>query len=208
VLDLAPGVRRLRGFPPAAINAYLVEDVLVDARTRGARRGILRQLQGLSLSAHVVTHGHPDHFGSSHAVCEAFGIPLWAGEGDVHAIETASPELPPGRRAAVMQRGPMPDGHPVARVLREGDEVAGFVVLETPGHTPGHISLWRESDRVLIGGDTFFNLPRLGAPPEMLTLDPVRNRESMRRLADLRPALSLFGHGPPVRDLEKLLAAA
>ncbi len=208
MLDLAPGVRRLRGFPPAAINAYLVEDVLVDARTRGARRGILRQLQGLSLSAHVVTHGHPDHFGSSHAVCEAFGIPLWAGEGDVHAIETASPELPPGRRAAVMQRGPMPDGHPVARVLREGDEVAGFVVLETPGHTPGHISLWRESDRVLIGGDTFFNLPRLGAPPEMLTLDPVRNRESMRRLADLRPALSLFGHGPPVRDLEKLLAAA
>ncbi len=208
MLDLAPGVRRLRGFPPAAINAYLVEDVLVDARTRGARRGILRQLQGLSLSAHVVTHGHPDHFGSSHAVCEAFGIPLWAGEGDVHAIETASPELPPGRRAAVMQRGPMPDGHPVARVLREGDEVAGFVVLETPGHTPGHISLWRESDRVLIGGDTFFNVPRLGAPPEMLTLDPVRNRESMRRLADLRPALSLFGHGPPVRDLEKLLAAA
>ena len=207
MLELAPGVHRLRGFPPATINAYLVGDVLVDARTKGARRGILRQLRERPPAAHVLTHGHPDHMGSSHAVCEAFGIPLWAGEADVHAIENAAPRLPPSRRASLMQRAPMPPGHPVARVLREGDDVAGFTVLETPGHTPGHLALWRDSDGVLIGGDVFFNLPRLGPPPAVLTLDPERNRESMRRLAELRPALALFGHGPPVRDPAKLLAA-
>jgi len=205
---LAAGVHRLSAFPPFFVNAYLVEDVLVDARTPSSRRRVLRELQGREVTAHLVTHAHPDHFGSSHAVCEALGIPLLAGSADVHAIETASPPLPPGCRAQLLQKGPMPDSHPVDRALREGDEIAGFTVLETPGHTPGHIALWRESDRTLIGGDVFFNLPRLGAPPKPLTLDPAVNRESMRRLAALRPALALFGHGPAVRDPEKLLQAA
>ena len=208
MLSLAPEVRRLRAFPPATINAYLVGDLLVDARTPAARRAILRQLAGHAISAHVLTHGHPDHFGSSHAVCEALGVPLWAGAADVEAIETASPRLPPGRRASLLRRAPMPPGHPVSRALHEGDEVAGFTILETPGHSPGHIALWRESDRTLVAGDVFFNLPRLGPPPAMLTLDPEVNRASMRRLAELRPALALFGHGPPVRDPEKLLRVA
>ena len=97
----------------------------------------------------------------------------------------------------------------MARHLHEGDEVAaGFVVLATPGHTPGHLSLWRESDRTLIWGDVFFNLPRLGPPPALLTVDADRNRESMLRLAELRPALALFGHGRPVRDPARLLRVA
>ena len=54
----------------------------------------------------------------------------------------------------------MPPGHPVARRLREGDEVARLRVLDAPGHSPGHIALWRESDRTLISGDVFFNLTR------------------------------------------------
>jgi hydroxyacylglutathione hydrolase len=206
---LAPDVRRLRAFPPAAVNAYLVGDVLVDARTSGSRRAILRQLTGEPVRAHVVTHAHPDHFGASHGVCEALGIPLWAGEADAEAIQTARPPLPPGRRASVLLRAPLPPAHPVARHLHEGDELsAGFVVLETPGHTPGHLSLWRESDRTLIGGDVFFNLPRLGPPPAMLTVDTERNRDSMLRLAELQPALALFGHGPPVRDPARLLSTA
>jgi hydroxyacylglutathione hydrolase len=208
MLGLAPGVRRLGGFPPAAVNAYLVEDVLVDARTPGARRGLLRQLAGERLVAHVVTHAHPDHFGSSHAVCEALDVPLWAGAADAEAIATARPPLPDGRVARLLQRGPMPPAHPVARTLREGDEVAGFAVLETPGHTAGHLALWRESDRVLVAGDVFFNLGRLTPPPRALTMDPQLNRASMRRLAALRPSLLLPGHGPPVRDPQRILRAA
>jgi hydroxyacylglutathione hydrolase len=96
----------------------------------------------------------------------------------------------------------------VERQLREGDDVAGFRVLDTPGHSPGHVSYWRESDRTLVCGDVFFNLNPLTLkrglrePPRLLTHDPALNRESARRLGRLRPALVLFGHGPPHRDTE------
>ncbi len=204
---LAPDVHQLAARVPNAINVYLVGDVLVDAGTPLARRRILRQLEGHDVRAHLVTHAHPDHFGSSHAVCEALDLPLWTGAGDVEAIETASPVPAQGRVPALMARGKMPPPHPVARHLREGDEAAGFTVLDVPGHSPGHIALWRESDRTLICGDVFFNLPRLGPPPRFLTVDPQLNRQSMRRLAELRPALALFGHGPPLRDPDRLARA-
>ena len=74
--ELAPGVRQLRGLPPHAINAYLIDDVLVDATTRHSARRILRQLVERPLSLLALTHVHPDHQGAAHAVCEARGIPL------------------------------------------------------------------------------------------------------------------------------------
>ncbi|WP_410659747.1 MBL fold metallo-hydrolase [Amycolatopsis sp. lyj-112] len=201
---LAPGVRQLLGRPPHLMNVYLVGDVLVDSGTPGARRRVSRQLAGNEPSAHVVTHAHPDHFGSSHAVCEEFGIPLWAGEKDVQAIETATPATAPGRIPRLLSRMKMPDPHPVARALKEGDDVAGFTVLEVPGHSPGHIALWRESDGVLLCGDVFFNIGRLTAPPDFLTWDADLNRDSMRRLSGLRPRLVLFGHGKPLSDPDRL----
>ncbi|GLZ29577.1 hypothetical protein Lesp02_17670 [Lentzea sp. NBRC 105346] len=202
--QLAPGVHQLLGRPPHTINAYLVEDVLVDAGTPAARRRIMRQLDGRRLSAHVVTHAHPDHFGSSHAVCEARDVPLWAGRRDVEAIEHARPVPAPGRLPALLGKMKMPPPHPVARGLVEGDEIAGFTVLDVPGHSPGHIALWRDHDGVLICGDVFFNVFRPAAPPKLLTWDHERNRESMRRLAELRPKLVLFGHGRPLRDPDRL----
>jgi glyoxylase-like metal-dependent hydrolase (beta-lactamase superfamily II) len=205
---LAPGVRQLGGFPPNTINVYLVGDVLVDAGTPAARKRILRELDAAAVATHLVTHAHPDHFGSSHAICEALGLPLWTGEHDAEAIETATPVPSDTKVGRVLAKGKMPPAHPVARRLREGDEVAGFRVLDVPGHSPGHIALWREDDRTLIAGDVFFNLPRLGSPPDFLTVDPERNRASMRRLAELRPALTLFGHGPPLRDPARLSRAA
>jgi hydroxyacylglutathione hydrolase len=206
---LALDVHELRGVPPHAVNVYLVGDVLVDAGTTGAHRRILRQLAVREMAAHVVTHAHPDHFGSSHAVCEQLGLPLWAGERDADAVETGRFVPSPTRVGGLFSRAPMPPGHPVARRLREGDAVgAGFSVLDVPGHSPGHIALWREADGTLIAGDVFFNLPRLGAPPRFMSVDPEANRASMRRLAELRPALVLFGHGPPLRDPERLARAA
>ncbi|MBB5956423.1 glyoxylase-like metal-dependent hydrolase (beta-lactamase superfamily II) [Saccharothrix tamanrassetensis] len=201
---LAPGVHQLLGRPPHMINAYLVEDVLVDAGTPAARKRLARGLDGRRLSAHVVTHAHPDHYGSSHAVCERYDVPLWAGQKDADAIETSTPVPAPGRIPKLMSRMKMPDAHPVARGLREGDEVAGFTVLEVPGHSPGHIALWRDHDGVLICGDVFFNLLWPSGPPDFLTWDREQNRASMRRLAELRPKLVLFGHGRPLRDPDRL----
>nr|WP_202885828.1 MBL fold metallo-hydrolase [Kribbella sandramycini] len=190
------------------MNAYLVDDVLVDAGTPAAGRRIVAQLRGRELAAHVVTHAHPDHFGSSHVVCEEFGIPLWAGADDAAAIETATPVPAAGWLPGLLAKGKMPPPHPVARRLVEGDQVGSFVVLDVPGHSPGHIALWRESDRTLLCGDVFFRLPKVSAPWNFLTFDVVRNHQAMRRLAALRPALVLFGHGKPLRDPDHLARVA
>ena len=186
--------------------------MLVDAGTRHAARRILRQLAGREVNAHALTHAHADHQGSSHEVCERLGVPLWCGEHDVAAAEDGRirdrmPDHPINDLIDRVFPGP---GHPVSRVLREGDEVAGFTVLDTPGHSAGHISLWRESDRTLICGDVFTNmdtitgLPGLHEPKAFFTPDPAQNRQSMRRLAELGPELACFGHGRPLRDPDKL----
>ena len=144
---LADGLYLLHGLPPFAINVYLMGDVIVDAGTRHAARRILRQVRGHPVSALTLTHAHPDHQGSCHEVCEALGIPLWCGDGDAEAVEDPGVmlrRLP--RNWLTRMIGPLWAGpaHPVARRLREGDEVGGFTVLETPGHCAGHVSYWRE----------------------------------------------------------------
>ncbi|HEX6461539.1 MAG TPA: MBL fold metallo-hydrolase [Thermoleophilaceae bacterium] len=215
--EVAPGVWKLSGMPPNAINVFLVGDVLVDAGTRHARGRILRQLAGRQVRTHVLTHAHPDHQGASHDVCERLGLPLWCGAADAPAAER--PELirdrqPGARINRLIWRAWAGPGHPVDRQLREGDEVAGFRVLDTPGHSEGHIALWRESDRVLLGGDVLNSmnlvttLPGLHEPPTTFTPDPARNRESIRRIAALEPRVACFGHGPVWRDAGKLSAFA
>lgn len=214
--ELAPGVHMLSGFPPNAINVYLAGDVLVDAATRQAERRISRQIAGHRVSAHALTHAHPDHQGASHALCTKMGIPLWCGKADVPAMESGviGGAQVPRAIMAFQQRFWTGPAHPVDRALAEGDEVAGFTVLETPGHSPGHVAYWRESDRVLILGDVLNNMnlltavPGLREPPDIFTSDPARNRVSIRRLAELRPSLALFGHGPPLRDPGRLAELA
>ncbi|MFI4989627.1 MAG: MBL fold metallo-hydrolase [Solirubrobacterales bacterium] len=207
--QLADGLFLLRGLPPNAINVYLAEDVLIDAATRQGERRIMRQIRDRTIAAHALTHAHPDHQGASHAICGQLEIPLWCGRGDVPAMETPGGiknSQAPGwlnRFQARFWTGPP---HPVARALQEGDEVAGFEVLEVPGHSRGHVAYWRQDDRVLILGDVLNGMNvrtgrrGLHEPPEIFTPDPVSNRKSARRLAALEPQLVCFGHGPPLRD--------
>jgi hydroxyacylglutathione hydrolase len=213
VKRLADGVWLLSGFPPNGFNVYLIGDVLVDASTRHAGKRILRQLVGHTVTAHALTHAHPDHQGASKEVCQKLGIPYWVGENDAEVAE--NPELleerqPKNLTGSLVYRMWTGPGHPVDRRLREGDEVAGFKVLDTPGHSLGHVTFWRESDRVAVIGDVLngMNLvtarPGLHEPPKVFTPDPALNRESIRKVAALEPALVCFGHGPPLRDPAKL----
>ena len=86
--QLAPDLYLLDGFPPFAINVYVIGDVLIDAGSRHARRRILRQMPDRGVSAHALTHAHPDHQGSSAAVCTELGIPLWCSEIDADVAES------------------------------------------------------------------------------------------------------------------------
>ena len=212
--ELADGVWQLGQVPPNSINVYLIGDVLIDAATKSSTRRIMRQLKGHPVTAHALTHAHSDHQGASHAVCERLGIPFWVGERDADAAE--NPRLIKERQPkhpinSVFWRLFSGPGHPVDRKLREGDEVAGFRVLDVPGHSAGHVAFFRESDRVLVAGDVlnsanpFTGIPGLREPPEFFTPDPAENRRSAKRLAELEPSLALFGHGPPVRNTKKLV---
>jgi hydroxyacylglutathione hydrolase len=206
--QLAAGVWRLDESPRPLINVYLVDDVLIDAGRRWDRKRILGQLAGRELSLLALTHVHPDHQGAAKAVCEERGIPLACHEADVDAMEgrrpvAATPSVLANTFARLWQGPP----HQVSRVLHEGDEVAGFRVVHAPGHAPGEVVFFRDSDRVAICGDVIRNITyvslrtRLAEPPDSLTPDPAENRRSIRRLAKLDPALILPGHGPAVTDM-------
>jgi glyoxylase-like metal-dependent hydrolase (beta-lactamase superfamily II) len=215
---LADGLELLSSPPLLSFNVYLIDDVLLDTGTRHARRRILRQLQGRSVDAVALTHVHPDHQGSCGSICRALEVPLWCGAADADAMEAGISNY--SREGAVqrlLSRAWRGNGHPVARRLREGDRVGSFTVLETPGHTPGHVSLWRESDRTLIAGEVLNDLHSLflpfgrfrpQEPATFSTADRRRNRASARRLAALEPALACFCHGPPLRDTRRLVEFA
>jgi glyoxylase-like metal-dependent hydrolase (beta-lactamase superfamily II) len=205
--SLADGLWHLSGFPPNNINVYVLGDVLIDAGLAIDRRRILRQIKSREITAHALTHAHLDHYGASHAICEQLQIPLWCGAEDVEAVQSGKMVGPGGRMV------PAAKAHPVARALKEGDEVAGFEVLDTPGHSPGHVSYWRESDRVLVCGDVMWGYNPLilsGAirePFPLVSPDHRLNRQSARRLAALQPSLVCFGHGPPLRDTARFIEA-
>jgi glyoxylase-like metal-dependent hydrolase (beta-lactamase superfamily II) len=205
---LAPGVWRLKEFPRPVINVYLAENVLIDAGRRWDKGRIFAELEGREISEVALTHVHPDHQGCAKVVCEARGVPLACHEADVDAMEGRRPvAASPKPRAQLF--GKLWTGPPrkVDRVLHEGDEVAGFRVVHAPGHAPGEVIFFRDSDRVAICGDVIRNITyislrtRLAEPPADLTPDPAENRRSIRKLAELNPSLILPGHGPAVTDV-------
>lgn len=206
---LADDVFVITGFPRHAINVYVIGDVLIDSATRFDGGRILSRLRGRTIRAHVLTHAHPDHLGSSHRICATLSVPLWCGAEDADAAEDPKlmlrrlPRHWINRSIAPLICGA---GHPVARRLRDGDEVGRFRAIATPGHSAGHMSFWREADRTLILGDVLASMnPVLGfrglrEPPAFFSADPAVNRRSARKIAELEPALVCFGHGPPIRD--------
>jgi glyoxylase-like metal-dependent hydrolase (beta-lactamase superfamily II) len=210
MIEIANGLWQLGGFPPHLFNVYLAGDVLIDAGTRWSQRRILHQVAGRRLRLVALTHCHPDHQGSARVVCTRFGIPLACHEADIAATEGRERMLPRNgylRMSTLLFAGPP---CPVAQRLQEGDEVAGFRVLHTPGHTPGHVVFFRDSDRLAIIGDVLMNVhlltgrPGLHEPPTFFSADPVENRRSIRRLAELRLNVVCFGHGPPLTDAAAL----
>ena len=205
---IADGVYMLSCLFRDYINAYVIGDVLVDAGLSFSIERLRKLLGETQLRAHLVSHAHPDHQGGSSAICQALKLPLWCGSNDADAIESGKVSMClPSRwgigRLSSLIAGP---GHPVARRLCEGDCVSTFRVIETPGHSPGHISLFRESDRFLIAGDVLGNInlltggARICEPPKLFTPNRALNIESARKLAQLSPRTICFGHGPPLRD--------
>ncbi|CAA9507102.1 MAG: hypothetical protein AVDCRST_MAG85-2104 [uncultured Solirubrobacteraceae bacterium] len=210
---IAEGLWQIPLAPKESVNAYVLGDVVVDAGYKASGKKLVKALEGRAISAHTLTHAHPDHVGGSKRVVDAPGVPFWAPAGDAAAIEAGRSVVGQSRIRPLVAATNRFDPVPIARTLSEGDDVAGFRVVDVPGHSPGHIAFWRESDRVLVLGDVFFNMllprlkPGLRDPLTFVTPDIAQNHASQRKLADLEPAIACFGHGPVLHDAAPKLRA-
>jgi|tagenome__1003787_1003787.scaffolds.fasta_scaffold20500149_2 hydroxyacylglutathione hydrolase len=208
--EIAPDVFHIPLTPRNGVNAYLIGDVLVDTGLPTSAGTLKKAAQQKGVKTIALTHAHGDHGGSARKLRDELGLQVWVGAKDREATESGKAVKKDPFNAPVIDTISGVLGNfkpvPVDRVLSESDELAaGFTVLDTPGHSPGHVSFWRAEDKVLICGDVFFNMhilttiPGLRQPPGPFTFNPKENRDSERKLADLRPSVVGFGHGPVIQ---------
>lgn len=204
--QIAKDVFQIAVMPRNAINCYLIEDVLIDAGIKSSGTKIVKELIGFKVKAHAITHAHADHQGASKEICGKLNIPFMCHGNDKNRAEqgTVTEEYPnPNHLIAKFQMAYWAgSGQKVNSTLKEGDQIGGFTVIETPGHASGHISFFREKDGVLIVGDVLTNMNLLTTcvglhePPALFTSNREQNRESIKKLFDLKPCVLCFGHGP------------
>lgn len=214
MLEIAPDLHQVPLFPRSGVNAYLVGDVLVDAGVAQSSKKLLREIAGRPIRAHAITHAHADHVGGSANVLRALNVPFWCPAGDAPAARAGAAVTKAGPLKRVLDSVGRFQRVAVERELRAGDELAaGFVVVETPGHSPGHASYWRESDRVLVLGDVLANMNLFTTAvglhwlPGPVTVDPPRNRASAEAVVALEPEVVVFGHGPVLRQATPAIRA-
>jgi glyoxylase-like metal-dependent hydrolase (beta-lactamase superfamily II) len=220
----------LYGRPGAPSGSW----VLIDTGMPGSASRIIRAAEewigpGARPAAIILTHGHFDHVGSVQALAERWDIPVYAHRLELPYLTGRSSYPPPdptvgGGAVAAMARfyprGPINLGRQVRTLPEDGSVpgMPGWRWIHTPGHTPGHVSLFRDADRTLIAGDAFVTTkqesatavltqrPELHGPPAYYTPDWESARQSVVRLAALEPLRVATGHGPPVQG-EEMLAA-
>lgn len=198
---LADDLWLVDGFPRNAINCFVSGGVLFDAAARWNAGSIRRQIANRDVHSIALTHVHPDHQGSVHQLCSELGLRLLCPAGEVDYMDGTRLMPAAGRLGRIMRGLASGPPHPVDTALVEGDRVGDWRVVDTPGHTPGHVIYVRDRDRTVIAGDVLNNMhlvtmaPGLREPPAALTLDPAQNRLSILRLAALDPVLTVFGHG-------------
>ncbi len=208
--EVTDGVWQVTGLVPHLINCYVIAtpagDVLIDAGTWWNTGRLLRQLHGRKLVLAALTHAHPDHQGAAAAVCQRHGVPLACHAADADVMEGKQPMGPDTLMLRLGHRLLSGPPHPVGVRWQGGEMLGEWRVVHTPGHTPGHVVFFRARDRVAVSGDLTRNTRlrsggcRLIEPPHFFSVDPARNRESVRLLAELHPELVCPGHGPPFRN--------
>lgn len=186
------------------------------ASAAGHRFGV-----GARPAAIVLTHGHFDHVGAVEELSRRWDVPVYAHELELPYLTGRSPYPPPdptvggGLMAALSwlyPRGPIDLTGRVRPLPADGTVpgMPGWRWVHTPGHTPGHVSLFRDADHTLIAGDAFVTVkqesalavltqaPEVHGPPAYYTPDWPAARLSVRALEALEPETALTGHGVPL----------
>jgi glyoxylase-like metal-dependent hydrolase (beta-lactamase superfamily II) len=233
LFSVAPGVW---GRKEVFVNFYMIQDqstgdwALVDAGLKWSAPKIKNMAtelfgEGSRPTAIILTHGHFDHVGALATLVEEWNVPVYAHPLEVPYL-TGKSSYPPadptvgGGLMSTMSwmypKGPI-QVQDYIRPLPDNNTIPGlndWKYIHTPGHSPGHISLVRQSDRVLIAGDAFVTtkaesaiyalggLKHLSGPPKYFTCNWASAELSVIKLAALDPEVAATGHGKPMRGEE------
>lgn len=227
---------RIWGIKDIFVNVYMVQNLsndkwfLIDTGLKtsyGKIKKMASKLFGKSSKpeAIVLTHGHFDHVGSLQKLIEDWRVPVYA-----HYLElpylTGKSSYPPADptvggglmayMAGLYPNKPIDLENEITALPEDGTipGMKGWRYLHTPGHAPGHISLFRKEDEVLIAGDAFvttkqesawavmFQTKKISGPPAYFTYDWAAASDSVRRLKMLSPEVVATGHGKPMSGNE------
>lgn len=230
IFDVANGVW---GMKHVFVNVYMIQNqtdeswVLVDAGLKWSASKIKKMAASLfgadsRPTSIILTHGHFDHVGSVSALAEEWDVPVYAHFMEIPYLTGKSSYPPPdptvggglmASMASVYPKSPINIWSRI-NVLPADNSLPGldgWKYIHTPGHAPGHISLFRLSDKVLIAGDAFVTTKQesawsvmlqtkvLSGPPKYFTYDWTASENSVKELAALQPKVAATGHGKPMR---------
>ena len=227
------------GMKDIFVNVYIVKDddsdkwVLIDTGLKSSGKKIKKMAsdifgEGNAVpKAIILTHGHFDHVGSVQALAEEWHVPVYA-----HYLEmpylTGKSSYPPcdptvggglmSDLSFLYSMKPIDISSFVAGLPEDNSVpfLAKWKWIHTPGHAPGHISLYREEDKTMIVGDAFittkgesaFNtllqIKKVSRPPAYGTTDWFAAYESVKKLLLMQPEVVATGHGKPMYGTEML----
>lgn len=204
--------------------------VLIDAGMPKSAKEIIdvaenRYGKNAKPKAIILTHGHFDHVGAIIELVKHWQVPVFAHKLELPFLTGLDnyPEPDPTVDSGLVAKmSPMfPNeaidlGESVQELPSDGTVpfMEGFKWIHTPGHTPGHVSLFRERDGALIAGDAFVTVKQeslykvftqekeVNGPPKYLTPDWTAAFDSVKKLAALNPSVAVTGHGVPMSGAE------
>jgi len=202
------------------------EFVLVDAGMPGSAEEIITACEdrfGLNCrpKAILLTHGHFDHVGAIIELIEHYQIPVYAHEYELPFLTGKKSYPEPDQSveggliakfSSLFPNEPIDLGNHIEKLPSDGSVpfMDGFRWIHTPGHSPGHVSLFRDEDRALIAGDAVITVKQdslykvftqeteVNGPPRYLTTDWLAAWDSVKKLSSLTPSVMITGHGTPI----------
>lgn len=206
--------------PNIIANPYLIIDpdglTLIDAGLPGSHKKILGYISGIGRSPSdlkriIITHADMDHVGGLSAIKKASGARIYASAIESDAMAKGNPSRKINSRnsmrrilMAFASRLIKPAPIPADEIIREGQVLpvlGGLRILETAGHTPGHISLFSPSTGILFTGDSIISRQEgLVRSLPALTWDEARADDAARKQSELGASIVCPGHGPVVKE--------